>query len=193
MSTFRNRLWSKRGYLTFYWYYEGYKLSRCGNFGLVFSVLSRYPLAMLWCLLVRSDGRRGLAVRTDKKKEKNKSLRKTRQTNAPWWTMQNCNCTCLATLFHEGLWKTITIIIIVHDLENFNITSKVIGLCTSETKPTLVSNIQFILKMGSLKIDNVWCTLFHSRSSYGHFTTISGHFFTNHIIIFYKTKVQTVI
>ena len=122
MSTFRNRLWSKRGYLTFYWYYEGYKLSRCGNFGLVFSVLSRYPLAMLWCLLVRSDGRRGLAVRTDKKKEKNKSLRKTRQTNAPWWTMQNCNCTCLATLFHEGLWKTITIIIIVHDLENFNIT-----------------------------------------------------------------------
>ena len=51
-----------------------------------------------------------------------KSLWKTRQTNAPWWTMQNCNCTCLATLFHEGLWKTITIIIIVHDLENFNIT-----------------------------------------------------------------------
>ena len=31
---------------------------------------------------------------------------------------------------------------------------------------------------------NVWCTLFCSRTSYGHFMTISGHFYTNHINIF---------
>ena len=28
-----------------------------------------------------------------------------------------------------------------------------------------------------LSVSNVWCTLFHSRSSYEHFMTIYGHFF----------------
>ena len=40
---------------------------------------------------------------------------------------------------------------------------------------------------------NVWCTLFRSSYSYGHFQPNSGHFFANHIDIFHKTEVQTVI
>ena len=44
-----------------------------------------------------------------------------------------------------------------------------------------------------LQTSNVRCTLFHSRSSYEHFSTIYDNFFTNHIDIFYKNEVQTVI
>ena len=49
------------------------------------------------------------------------------------------------------------------------------------------------LDFGKSYSSKVWCSLFRSSYSYGHVKPISGHFFTNHINIFHKTEVQTVI